>query len=172
MDQIKSEVLVGRVSGAFGIRGWLKVSSYTEPAENIFAYTPWRLRGRKSTQRVELLKAKSHGKGLIVQIDGIDDRDKANDLKGMEIVVDRDQLPELAAGHYYWKDLEGLQVETAKGRVLGHVDHLIEAGAADVMVVSGEERHLIPFVVDDIVLSVDMVAGCIRVNWEADGQDD
>ena len=172
MEQNKSAVLVGKITGAYGVKGWLKVSSFTEPPENIFGYKPWQLRSRDSTRKVELLAGKTHSKGLVVQLDGVDDRDKAERLKGMEIVVERSQLPTPAEGHYYWTDLEGLQVETGDGRQLGYVDHLMEAGAADVMVVTGDERHLIPFVLDDTVLSVDLAAGCIRVNWDADRQDD
>ncbi|HJP05628.1 MAG TPA: ribosome maturation factor RimM [Gammaproteobacteria bacterium] len=172
MEQNKSAVLVGKIAGAHGVQGWLKVSSFTEPPENIFGYKPWQLRGQDSTHKVELLAGKPHGKGLIVQLDGVDDRDKADQLKGMEIVVERSQLPEPGEGHYYWTDLEGLQVETGDGTQLGYVDHLIEAGAADVMVVTGSKRHLIPFVIDDTVLDVDLAAGCIRVNWDVNRQDD
>jgi 16S rRNA processing protein RimM len=172
MDHNKSEVLVGRIAGAYGIKGWLKVSSYTEPPENLFSYAPWELRRRAVSLHVEILQGKPHGKGLIVQLDGIDDRDKANDLKGMDIVVSRDQLPDPEAGHYYWADLEGLRVETGEGKLLGIVDHLLAAGASDVMVVDGEQRHLIPFIADEIVLNVDLTGGCIQVNWDTDEQGD
>lgn len=168
MEQNKSAVLIGKIAGAYGVKGWLKVSSFTSPPENIFGYKPWYLRGRNSTREVEVQTGRAHGKGLIVQLDGIVDRDEADRLKGMEIVVDRSQLPELEEGHYYWADLEGLRVEAGDGTELGYVDHLMEAGAADVMVVTGDKRYLIPFVVGDIVLEVDLAAGCIRVNWDSD----
>lgn len=172
MEQNKSEVLVGKIAGAFGVKGWLKVSSFTQPPENIFGYEPWQLRDQGSKRKVKLLTGKTHGKGLIVQFDGVDDRDKANQLKGMEIVVERSLLPIPVEGRYYWTDLEGLKVETGDGRQLGFVDHLIEAGAADVMVVTGDKRYLIPFVIGDTVLHVDLAAGCIRVDWNADRQND
>jgi 16S rRNA processing protein RimM len=172
MDHEKSAVLVGKIAGAYGIKGWLKVSSFTEPPENLISYTPWQLRSLTGLLPVEMLQGKPHGKGLVVQLDGIDDRDKAAELKGMEIVVNRDQLPEPESDHYYWADLEGLRVETSDGKLLGSVDHLLAAGASDVMVVSGEQRHLIPFITGEIVLNVDLAGGFIQVNWDADKQGD
>ena len=168
MDHKKSEVLVGKIAGAYGVKGWLRVSSYTQPPENLLSYTPWQLRSRTGSLPLEMVQGKPHGKGLVVKLEGIDDRDQADELKGVEVVVDRDQLPEPETGHYYWADLEGLRVETNDGKLLGNVDHMLEAGASDVMVVCGDQRHLIPFVADDIVLNVDLQKGCIQVNWDAE----
>lgn len=173
MTQDKSVVLVGRMASAFGIKGWVKISSYTSPPENILQYSPWQLRQSKSGKIVrtaELIEAKTHGKGLIVRLAGIEDRDQADILKGLEIVVERSQLPEPEDGLYYWADLEGLQVETAEGKLLGRVEQMLEAGAADVMLVCGKanSRHMIPFIRDEIILAVDLEAGIIRVNWEQD----
>jgi 16S rRNA processing protein RimM len=171
MGQKKSAVLVGRMASAFGIKGWIKISSYTSPLENIFLYTPWQLRQIGSgeiSRSVELIEGKPHGKGLVAKFAGVDDRDQADSLKGLEIVVDRSQLPEPEEGLYYWADLVGLQVETAEGRSLGRVDQMLQAGAADVMLVCGEgnSRHMIPFIRDEVILTVDLDAGFIRVNWE------
>ena len=170
-------VLVGRLAGAFGIKGWVKIGSYTSPPENILQYAPWHLRRKGSNKilrRAELSDAKVHGKGLIAKLAGIDDRDQADGLKGLEIVVERSQLPDPEDGRYYWADLEGMQVEASDGSALGRVDQMLEAGAADVMVVCGAEggRHLIPFIRDEIILSVDLDAGLIRVNWEQDKSGD
>jgi 16S rRNA processing protein RimM len=169
MGENKSTMLVGGISGAFGVKGWLKVSSYTDPPENIFKYSPWQLctanDGRPS-RAVQLVQGKLHGKGLVVQLEGIDDRDGAESLKGLEIRVERQRVPEPDSGHYYWADLEGLQVRNSAGVVLGQVDHLLDTGSNDVMVVCGEARHLIPFIVGDTVLSVDLDAGFIQIDWE------
>ena len=169
MGENKSTMLVGGISGAFGVKGWLKVSSYTDPPENIFKYSPWQLctanDGRPS-RTVQLVQGKLHGKGLVVQLEGIDDRDGAESLKGLEIRVERQRVPEPDSGHYYWADLEGLQVRNSAGVVLGQVDHLLDTGSNDVMVVRGEARHLIPFIVGDTVLSVDLDAGFIQIDWE------
>ena len=162
-------MLVGGISDAFGVKGWLKVSSYTDPPENIFKYSPWQLcmanDGRPS-RTVQLVQGKLHGKGLVVQLEGIDSRDGAESLKGLEIRVERQRVPEPDSGHYYWADLEGLQVRNSAGVVLGQVDHLLDTGSNDVMVVCGEARHLIPFIVGDTVLSVDLDAGFIQIDWE------
>jgi 16S rRNA processing protein RimM len=173
MEQDKSGVLVGRLGGAFGIKGWVKIISYTSPPENILQYAPWQLRESESGKTVrsaKLLEGKAHGKGLIGRFTGIADRDQADSLKGLEIVVERSQLPVPEDGLYYWADLEGLQVETSDGSVLGRVDQMLEAGAADVMVVCGADgsRHLIPFIRNEVILAVDLDAKRIRVNWEQD----
>ncbi len=102
----------------------------------------------------------------------VNDRDQAEKLAGMNVYVLREQLPEPEDGLYYWADLEGMQVETLAGEVLGRVDHMLEAGAADVMVVCGEQpgasRHLIPFIRDDVILSVDLEQRRIQVDWNAE----
>ena len=173
MEQDKSVVVVGRMAGAYGIKGWVKISSYTSPLENIFLYTPWQLR-QSDTGKViataEVVEGKTHGKGLVAKFAGVADRDQAGNLKGLEIVVDRSQLPNPEEGLYYWADLEGLRVETGDGRVLGHVDQMMEAGAADVMLVcdDNKSRHLIPFIRDEVILAVDLDEGLIRVNWKPD----
>ena len=173
MVREKSGVLVGRMASAFGVKGWVKISSYTSPLGNILQYSPWQLRqsnSEKIIRTAEIVDAKTHGKGLIVRCAGIEDRDQADSLKGLEIVVDRCQLPDPEDGLNYWADLEGLQVETAEGESLGRVEQMLEAGAADVMLVCGKDnsRHMIPFIRDEIVLAVDLDAGIIRVNWKLD----
>ena len=171
MGDAKSTMLVGRIGGAYGIKGWVHVKSFTEPAETIFGYSPWHLRAPIATrlmQMAELDEGKPHGKSLIAKLQGIADRDAAEGLRGLEIHVDRDRLPELAEGQFYWSDLEGLRVEDSNGVELGQVDHLLDTGAQDVMVVTGKSRHLIPFCYGDTVLGVDLQAGLIRVDWDVD----
>ena len=166
-----SLVSVGRIAGPYGIKGWVKISSFTDPAENVFAYAPWILRdpkGGRSTTKVGLLESKAHGKGWVAKLDGVADRSAAEMLKGLEIVIDRERMPEPDEGQYYWADLEGMQVEDKAGQVLGRLDHMLETGSADVMVIVGEsqgERHLIPFIMNDTVVAVDLEARRIRVDW-------
>jgi 16S rRNA processing protein RimM len=170
MDNLRSTMLVGRIAGAYGIKGWLRVNSFTEPAETIFSYMPWQLQAINNGQlsrSVEIVQGKPHGKGVVVHLAGIDDRDQAEGLKGMEIRVDRERMPEPESGHYYWSDLEGLRVEDAAGTNLGRVDHMMDTGSTDVMVVCGESRHLIPFIVGETVLEVNLEAGFVRVDWDA-----
>jgi len=159
---------VGRISGVYGVRGWVRIYSYTRPRENILGYSPWYLKGAGGWQPRPLAEGRRHGKGVVARLAGCDDRDQASRLIGTEIAIRREQLPEPEPGQYYWNDLLGLRVVNRAGETLGVVDHLIETGANDVLVVEGERERLIPFVMDRVILSVDLDAGEIRVDWDAD----
>ena len=161
-------MILGRISGLFGVKGWVKVYSYTEPREAVLDYDRWLLSGKNGWQEATVAEGQRHGKTVIVRITGYDDRDQAVGLIGTEIGVPRDELPEADSDHYYWSDLEGLSVVHRDGTELGKVDHLLETGANDVMVVKGETERLVPFVMDKVVLGVDLAKGEIRVDWEWD----
>ena len=161
-------MILGRISGLFGVKGWVKVYSYTEPREAVLDYDRWLLSGKNGWQEATVAEGQRHGKTVIVRINGYDDRDQAAGLIGTEIGVPRDELPEADSDHYYWSDLEGLSVVHRDGTEIGKVDHLLETGANDVMVVKGETERLVPFVMDKVVLGVDLVKGEISVDWEWD----
>ena len=165
---VPEPVVLGRISGFFGVRGWVKVFSYTQPREAVLKYRRWLLSNNGGWQATTVAEGKRHGKTVIARIDGIDDRDQAAELIGRDIGVPREELPETDDGQYYWSDLEGLQVVRKDGSELGRVAYLLETGANDVMVVRGEQEHLVPFVTDDVVLDVDLATGVIRVDWEWD----
>ncbi|MFP4062585.1 MAG: ribosome maturation factor RimM [Halochromatium sp.] len=155
-------VVLGRLLGAHGVRGWLKVFSETSPIENIFGYTPWLIDGEAH----RVVAWRRQGKGLVAQLQGYDDRDQARALSGKTIAIRRDQLPPPSADEFYWIDLQGLRVETSAGVALGQVSHLIETGANDVLVVRGERERLLPFVWEQYVLEVDFEAGRLLVDWD------
>lgn len=161
-------VILGRISGLFGVRGWVKVYSYTEPREAVLDYDRWLLSGKNGWQEAAVAEGQRHGKTVIARIKGYEDREQAAGLIGTEIGIPRDELPETEDDRYYWSDLEGLSVVLRDGTVLGTVDHLLETGANDVMVVKGETERLIPFVMDKVVLGVDLAKREIRVDWEWD----
>lgn len=164
-------ITVGKIGAPYGVRGWVKVQSFTETIENLLDYEPWYVRksGNGDTWKTASVEeAKIHGKGIIAKFTGCDDRDAAISMRGQEIAIRRDQLPEPAEGEYYWIDLEGLEVKTLDGISLGRVDHMLETGANDVMVVKGERERLIPFVMVHIVHDVDLKGGVIRVDWDPD----
>lgn len=142
--------------------------SYTEPREAVLNYDRWLLDRKGGWQEATVAEGQRHGKTVIVRIVGYDDRDQAAGLVGTEIGVPRDALPETGSDQYYWSDLEGLRVIHRDGSELGRVDYLLETGANDVMVVKGETEYLIPFVMDKVVLGVDLANGEIRVDWEWD----
>jgi 16S rRNA processing protein RimM len=159
---------MGRISGLFGVRGWVKVYSYTEPREAVLNYDRWLLDRKDGWQEAKVAEGQRHGKTIIARLDGVVDRDQAADLIGVNIGVPRDELPDTGSGQYYWSDLEGLKVVHRDGSELGTVLYLLETGAHDVMVVEGDKERLIPFVMDKVVLGVDLDKGEIEVDWEWD----
>lgn len=159
---------MGRVSGAYGVRGWLRVRSDCEPAEQLLGYSPWQLKTACGWSSHALQAGRRHGSGLVAKLAAVDDRDQARALIGADIAVARNQLPLLADGEYYWNDLIGLGVVTRHGESLGRVTGLMPTGANDVLVVSGERERLIPFIPEQVVLTVDTEARRIEVDWDPD----
>ncbi|MEM9057071.1 MAG: ribosome maturation factor RimM [Pseudomonadota bacterium] len=168
MSDTDKRVVVGHLAGLHGVRGWFKVYSYTQPLEQIFDYQPWLVSRGSAWHEVRVAQAGGSGKRLIAQFDGVDDRDAAAPWVGSEIAVARSQLPPSEHGSWLWADLEGCRVVTKAGVELGTVDHLLETGANDVLVVKGDRERLIPLLTDTVVLAVDLEAGEIRVDWDPD----
>jgi 16S rRNA processing protein RimM len=156
--------VLGRIVGVFGVRGWVKVRSETDPPERILDYSPWQIGSGQRPWRVR--SGQTHGKGLIVCLDGCEDRDQASGLVGQDIRIARDRLPPLQDDEVYWADLEGLAVVTVDGVGLGTVAHLFATAANDVIVVDGERQRLIPFVWGDVVKDVDLDDGRLIVDWD------
>lgn len=162
-----SIVVIGRVSGLFGIKGWIKVHSYTRLREGILDYGRWRLKVGQEWRDYDVVEGRKQAAGVVARLKGIDDRDSASTLIGADIAIARSQLPRLKRGEYYWADLEGLKVLNLEGAELGEVSHLIETGANDVIVVRGERERLIPYIAD-VVREVDLDARVMRVDWDKD----
>ena len=152
----------------FGVRGWVKIYSYTDPREAVLSYESWLLGHDGDWQAAKVAEGQRHGKAVVARIDGFDDRDQAAALIGKDIAVTRDALPDTEDGQYYWQDLEGLTVLRSDGSKLGTVAYLLETGAHDVLVVAGDVERLIPFVMDEVVIDVDLAKGVISVDWEWD----
>ena len=162
-------ITVGRLHGAFGVRGEVKLESFTDPLRAIGQYQPWTLRDARGGERAcEGVRVREGGKGLIATMPGIDDKDAADALRGAEILVPRSALPPPADGEYYWVDLEGLRVVNLEGADFGTVSHLFSTGANDVLVAHGERERMIPFVLPDYIRGVDFDAGVVTVDWDAD----
>ncbi len=168
------KLLVGKINGVYGVKGWVKVYSYTEPPEQILNYVPWYLKKGLKQHSVKVIEGKKQAKGLVALTEGIEDRTQAEKLIGSEVWVDKDQLPNLDKGDYYWHQLEGLEVFNEAGELLGEVSHLFETGANDVLVVKASEKsiddmeRLIPHVEKEIVLEVDLEERRILVAWGSD----
>lgn len=175
-------LVVGKLTGCYGVKGWLRVHSYTDPPENFLDLGQWQVQRRGTTQPLAIDKGKRHGKGIVVHVEGVDDRSAAESLRGLQVLVPQSVLPQLDEGDYYWRDLEGLSVwcrnadePGGEDRVLlGEVDYLIETGANDVLVVKpcqgsldGTER-LIPYLPGQTVTRVDLAEKRIEVDWFLD----
>lgn len=166
-------IVIGRIVSVHGIRGEVKVHSYTDPIENVLDYRHWTLRRDDEIRQAELIAGRSHGRGITAKLKDLDDRDQARELFGFDICIPRQMLPVLNDGEYYWYQLEGLRVIDQQDRLLGRIDHLMETGANDVMVVKpcpgshdGQER-LLPYIYQ-CVKSVDLSCGEMRVDWDVE----
>ncbi len=190
--------MVGKIVGVFGVKGWLKLKSFTQPVENILTYGPlyvsWaETRSKPGFQAGERSvlsqwvvpetlvcdQHKARPQGLVVHFEGIDDRDQAQMLVGAELRVSRVELPALAQDEYYWYQLIGLTVISefeGGSTLLGRVTKLLETGANDVLVVKpteevrGIERkeRLIPYVPGQFVKQIDLTAQRMTVDWDPD----
>lgn len=154
---------LGYIAGAHGVKGWVRVHSWTEPREAILDYRPWLL--GDECRAVTALEGGRHGKTVIAALPGVEDRDQALALVRQKIAVRRSQLPPPPPGVYYWADLQGLEVVTTEGLALGRVARMLETGANDVMVLEDGQERLVPFVVGQTVTRVDLDAGLIEVDW-------
>ena len=159
---------LGKISGVFGVKGWVKIYSHTAPIQKIISYSPLYLKKRQTWNAITIVNGHKQGKGVVAQLEDINDRDQAFTLIGMELGIQREQLSDLADDNYYWTDLEGLKVVTTDDVPLGKIAWLFETGSNDVMVVKGEQEHLIPWIQGDIVKSVDLNNAIVRVEWDID----
>ena len=173
MEEIGKDVTLGKVGAVYGIKGWLKIHSFTDDQEAILDYFPWSLKLGNKVQSVEITDWRKHNNGLVVKVAGIDDRDVAQKLVGSEIFVSEDALSDLPEGEFYWRDLIGMTVVTDKGYDLGQVSDIMETGANDVLVVKanlkdgfGKKERLIPYLMDQVILSVSTENKQICVDWD------
>jgi len=173
---------LGKIGAAVGIKGWVRLISYTEPADNILGYRHFTLAfpqnmGRRQPESaptlIEIDESRLQGKHFIGHVKGCDDRELARQFTGCELLIEKAALPDLDEG-YYWYQLERLTVINDQGDNLGTVDHLMETGANDVLVVRAteesidEEERLIPYLRDQVIKEVDLESSVIRVDWEKD----
>jgi 16S rRNA processing protein RimM len=161
-------VALGRIGAPHGVRGWVRVQSWTRPPEAILGFGEWLVGEAGDRRPCRVAETAVSGKALVARLEGVDDREGAAALRHAEIAVPRDALPDPEPGEWYWADLEGLAVATVDGVPLGHVDHLLETGANDVLVVRGERERLIPWIMERTIRRVDPEQGRIVVDWDPD----
>ena len=167
------KIIVGQINGIFGVQGWVKIFSHTDPRENIFQYSPWLLKVKGEWKEIKLadFKVQAGGKALVAKLENIHDRDEAREFMGCEIAILNSQL-DRSDDEYLWIDLIGCTVINQDNVEMGKVSELIETGQHDVLRVKGEFGDLIPFVMEEFILSVDVENKVIRVDWELAADDE
>ncbi|MCM5705577.1 ribosome maturation factor RimM [Larsenimonas salina] len=171
-DKSASErVQLGTLTSPHGVKGGLKVYSYTSPIENIFQYPDWLVGTGESLTPMRVRQGRPQGKGLVVFLDGVDSRTDAEALAGATIWLPTQKLEPLGTDEFYWYQIEGLSVVTVSGDVLGRIEYLFETGANDVLVVKGDadsldkRERLLPYI-DGVVQRIDLEQGVMTVDWD------
>ncbi len=168
-------VELGKIVGVWGVKGWVKLHSFTRNRKDIAQYQTWTLSRRKKGPEfdshavsIDVMQCREQAKGIVAQLRDVDDRDQAADMAGLGIWVKQSELPDLPDGEYYWQQLIGLAVKNTD-QTIGVVDSILETGANDVLVcksdVEGAPDVLVPYT-DEVVLEVDLETGELSVDWD------
>lgn len=160
-------IVVGKIGSTYGVKGWLKIHSYTEYGPDITNYQPWYISNQSGgwdTFKIEDSNAQDHQ--ILAKFSGIDTPEQAKVYAGRTIAITRSQLPQLPTNEFYWSDLEGLEVIDTNGQSLGIVQYVMATGANDVLVVKGTKEHAIPYLKDTVIKKVDLTKKQIIVDWE------
>jgi 16S rRNA processing protein RimM len=162
------EVVIGLINGVWGVQGWVKVYSWTEPTTSLFDYQPWYLGDER--RAVSVIEWRQQGPRLVARLEGVETAEAAASLVDQSICIPVAALPAPRPGQYYWHDLIGLNVVNLDGEQLGRIDAMLPTGANDVMDVlaASGRHHLIPFVIDRYVRTVDLRGGRVIVDWPAE----
>lgn len=173
MSSASENLVIGKIGAPYGVKGWVKINSFTQNADSIFDYAPWTIMlGQGQSKSINVDQWRFQGKSLVAKLEGVEDRDAAELIKNAEVSISSSQLPELDTDHY-WKDLIGMQVVTDKGYDMGTIKDMFETGANDVMLVKakindafGQKERLLPFLYDSVVLEVNKDGNTITVDWD------
>lgn len=170
MSHASETLIVGKIGAPYGVKGWVKINSYTEEPKNIFGYAPWTL---GVDQTVEVAQWRTHNKALIAKLAGVNDRDAAEAIKNLDIAIAAEQLPDLADDEFYWRELIGMQVITDKGYDLGKIKDIFATGANDVLLVKantndafGQKERLLPVLFDQVIVQIDKAEQTMTVDWD------
>jgi len=155
---------VGRLGAAHGVRGWLRVQSFTDPPQRLFEWKRWRLESQGTAREVNLLEARPQGNGWIARLEGIEERDAASRLSGHMVLVEREELPATTGREHYRADLVGFEVKNVEGALLGVIEHFIDTPANAVMVIKGAREHWVPVTAQHL-RSVDKDTRRVIVDW-------
>lgn len=168
MNSNNDWVIIGRFGRPHGIKGFVTITSFTEPRDNLIHYTDWHAYVRFQWLPLKVSQLEVRNKSIIAKIEGYDDREAVGQLTNVDIAIKSAQLPVLEAGEYYWSQLIGMQVVDEQGASLGKVEEMLSTGANDVLVVVGEKRHLIPYLPGRSIIEINDSQRTITVDWDKD----
>jgi|TARA_B100001245_G_scaffold191804_1_gene150129 16S rRNA processing protein RimM len=162
-----NKILVGKISNPHGIKGWVKVISFTDPIENILSYKKWTISDNETEKTYCLEDSRIQGNKIVIKLEGVNNRDDADLLKNLQIEINRSDLPKLEENSYYWEDLVDFNVIDIKGMHVGKVDSLFRTGSNDVLVIINEtkQRLLVPFIMEEVIKYVDLDKELISIDW-------
>ena len=173
MSSASDTLVIGIIGAPYGVKGWVKITSHTHDLDGVFAYTPWLLGQVEESKDYVVDQWRTHNKGLVAKLIGVDDRDDAEGIKNLEISIKAAMLPELDDSDVYWRELVGMQVVTDKGYNLGVIKELFETGANDVLLVKanlndafGQKERMVPYLLDQVIKQVDRQANTVTVDWD------
>ena len=158
-------VVMGRIRAPHGLKGWIKIQPFTRETEGLLDYPAWWVGSGDEWQQHRISESAVHGSMVVARLEGFTDREAAAGLRGKDIAVPRVAMPQNREGEFYWNDLIGMEVFHRNERKLGLVTKIIETGANAVLVVQGDKELLVPFI-EDVIVSVDLKARTVIVEWE------
>ena len=164
-------VIIGKFGRPQGLKGFVRIISFTEPSDNILQYPDWFIRKKgQAWQPLKRANAQVTPQYILAQVDGYTSREAISLLTNLDIAVPREELPQLADGEYYWHELIGMRVMHSTGATLGLVDSIQETGANDVLVVidNDNKKRLIPYLLDDVILEINKNTQTITTCWDLD----
>lgn len=166
MNKESNWVVLGRLGRPQGLRGLIRVISFTEPESNILDYLPWHIQKNGHWVPIHIDNFQTQNQTILVKIEGYTEREAVAELTNCNIAVLREQLPKLPEGDFYWHELQNMMVQNKEGAILGQVVDIMPTGTHEVLVIQGEKQHLIPYVPDIYIVKVDSVQRQITVDWD------
>ena len=161
-------IIIGKFGSAHGINGFVKIHSFTEPADNILNYQPWLVKQGKNWVSKTFDKVEKRNKFYIAKMEDCQDRNDAEKYVNCEIATHKDHLPKLNESEFYWHELIDMTVINKEQITLGKVTQVLQTGSNDVLIIDGEKRHLIPFLLENFIIKIDRKKSEITVDWDID----
>ncbi len=167
----EEKIIVGKINGFHGVKGFIKVFSESRPREGILDYSRFFMKRQGDWKILEVEVGQKHSKHILLKFKGYDSRDAVEPLLGTELFIERADMPELEDGSVYWTDLYGLKVINHDNVELGIIDDIFETGANDVIAVkSAKGEILIPFSLEYIIMEINLEEGYVQVDWDEEDE--